>query len=184
MTPKQATAKPPNAPPSSTKHCKRKGKPARKRIWLGPCSLACDRGEPSRIYRHRVFIAALAARTAAEAAKERAIASRKAANKLNNFMQYDLERERSANSAASDIMDAINARICRYHEEHPAEAGDIATIDAQTASGSWHSINKATCSALRATWLARSRATATALELPRSLPSRTPAMRAGSAIFP
>ena len=36
----------------------------------------------------------------------------------------------------------------------------------------------------RATWLAHSRATTTALELPRSLPSRTRAMRVGSAISP
>ena len=75
------------------------------------------------------FAAALAAQAAAQAAKERAVASKKAADELINFMQYDL-RDTLGKLGQLRMMEDINARIRRYHEEHPAEAGDAAARDA------------------------------------------------------
>jgi tetratricopeptide (TPR) repeat protein len=73
------------------------------------------------------FAAALAARAAAQTAKERAVASKKAANELINFMQYDLSK-RLGTLGRLDMMNAINTRIMKYHEDHPPEAGDLDAI--------------------------------------------------------
>ena len=66
---------------------------------------------------------------AAEEAKQRAVASKNAADELINFMQYDL-RDTLGKLGQLRMMEDINARIRRYHEEHPAEAGDAAARDA------------------------------------------------------
>jgi tetratricopeptide (TPR) repeat protein len=71
-----------------------------------------------------LFFVALKAWTDARAAKDRAVASRKAANELINFMQYDLSK-RLGTLGHLDIMDAVNARIMKYHEDHPPEIGDL-----------------------------------------------------------
>ena len=75
------------------------------------------------------YAAALAARAAAQTAKERAVASKNAADELISFMQYDL-RDTLGKLGQLRMMEDINARIRRYHEEHPAEAGDAAAWDA------------------------------------------------------
>ena len=66
---------------------------------------------------------------ALDAALKRAVASKKAADELINFMQYDL-RDTLGKLGQLRMMEDINARIRRYHEEHPAEAGDAAARDA------------------------------------------------------
>jgi hypothetical protein len=75
------------------------------------------------------FGAALLGQAVAQAAKERAVASKNAANDLINFMQYDL-RDTLGKLGQLRMMEHINARIRRYHEEHPVEAGDTAARDA------------------------------------------------------
>jgi hypothetical protein len=75
------------------------------------------------------FGAALLGQAVAQAAKERAVASKNAANDLINFMQYDL-RDTLGKPGQLRMMEHINARIRRYHEEHPVEAGDTAARDA------------------------------------------------------
>jgi tetratricopeptide (TPR) repeat protein len=65
---------------------------------------------------------------ALKAAKERAVASKKAADELINFMQYDLS-EKLGKLGRLDVMDAINARIIKYHEEHPPEPEDETARD-------------------------------------------------------
>ena len=59
----------------------------------------------------------------AVAARERAVVAKTAADELINFMQYDL-RENLGDLGALPLMEPINARIRRYHEEHPPEPGD------------------------------------------------------------
>ena len=54
--------------------------------------------------------------------KQQAVAAKKDADGLIRFMQYDLS-ERLGNVGRLDMMDAINARIRKYHEDHPPEAG-------------------------------------------------------------
>jgi hypothetical protein len=56
--------------------------------------------------------------------QKRAVASKKAADELINFMQYDLS-ERLNTLGRLDMMYSINERIMKYHEDHPPEAGDL-----------------------------------------------------------
>lgn len=62
---------------------------------------------------------------AAKEAGNKAIASKTAADGLINFMQYDLQ-DTLGKVGRLDMMDAINARILKYHQDHPAETGDLA----------------------------------------------------------
>ena len=61
---------------------------------------------------------------AAQQAKERAVASKRAADELIIFMQYDL-RESLGKLGHLDMMDAINSRILKYQKDHPPEEGDL-----------------------------------------------------------
>ncbi len=61
---------------------------------------------------------------AAQQAKERAVASKRAADELIIFMQYDL-RESLGKLGHLDMMDAINLRILKYQKDHPPEEGDL-----------------------------------------------------------
>ena len=61
---------------------------------------------------------------AAEEAKQRAIIAKKAAVGLINYMQYDLS-EALGKIGRLDMMKSINARIIKYHEDHPAETDDL-----------------------------------------------------------
>ena len=70
------------------------------------------------------FAAALAAWSAAQAAKERALASKKAADELIHFMQYDLH-DTLGKLGHLEMMGALNTRIMKYYEDHPAEPGDV-----------------------------------------------------------
>ena len=72
------------------------------------------------------FATALAAGAAARASKERAVASRNAADELIKYMQYDLQ-DTLGKLGQLRMMEDINTRIRRYHEEHPAEPGDETT---------------------------------------------------------
>jgi tetratricopeptide (TPR) repeat protein len=65
----------------------------------------------------------------AEAAREKAILAMKAADDLISFMQYDLS-DRLGKIGRLDTMDAINARIRKYHEDRPPEPRDAAARDA------------------------------------------------------
>ena len=64
-----------------------------------------------------------AATQQAKMAKQRAVAAKEAADELINYMQYDLSGE-LGKLGRLDIMEDINARIRRYHEEHPPEPDD------------------------------------------------------------
>jgi hypothetical protein len=63
----------------------------------------------------------------AEAATQRAVAATKAADELINYMQYDLS-EALGKLGRLDMMNAVNARIMKYYEGHPPEAGDLDAI--------------------------------------------------------
>lgn len=63
-------------------------------------------------------------RAAAQQAKEKAVASKRAAEELINFLQYDLS-ERLGSLGRLDMMNTLNARIMKYHEAHPPEIGDL-----------------------------------------------------------
>jgi hypothetical protein len=49
-----------------------------------------------------------------------AAARRSAADELINYMQYDLSK-RLGKLGRLDMMNAINARIIKYHEDHPSD---------------------------------------------------------------
>ena len=63
-------------------------------------------------------------RAAAQQAKEKAVASKRAAEELINFLQYDLS-ERLGSLGRLDMMNTLNARIMKHHEAHPPEIGDL-----------------------------------------------------------
>lgn len=74
-------------------------------------------------------VRAEAGEKAAVAARERAVSAKKAADELITFMQYDL-RDNLGQLGVLPMMEPINARIRRYHEEHPPEPGDQNAQDA------------------------------------------------------
>jgi hypothetical protein len=109
------------------------------------------------------------------AEKDRAFAAKQAADELINFMQYDLS-DTLGKLGRLDMMKAINGRIRKYHEDHPPEASDLDALRETAVSFTQQSdLQRA-----RAIFLARLRATATALPSLRSLPSRTSAMHSGN----
>ena len=63
-------------------------------------------------------------RAAAQQAKEKAVASKRAAEELINFLQYDLS-ERLGSLGRLDMINTLNARIMKCHEAHPPEIGDL-----------------------------------------------------------
>jgi serine/threonine protein kinase/class 3 adenylate cyclase len=71
-----------------------------------------------------LLVWALILRREANEAKSRAIAARKAADELINYMQYDL-RDTLEKLGFLQMMEGINDRIRGYHEAHPPEAGDL-----------------------------------------------------------
>src|SRR5439155_315288 len=77
------------------------------------------------------------AETAAKQARDKAVVAKKDADGLINFMQYDLS-ERLGNVGRLDMMDAIYARIRKYHEDHPAEASDLDAIREEAVSSNQH----------------------------------------------
>src|SRR5262249_22260896 len=50
-----------------------------------------------------------------------------------NFMQYDLS-DTLGTVGRLDMMNAINARIRKYHQDHPPEAGQVDALREQTVS--------------------------------------------------
>jgi tetratricopeptide (TPR) repeat protein len=77
--------------------------------------------------------AAETARTSAQQSSNKAVAAKKDADELINFMQYDLS-DTLGTVGRLDMMDAINARIRKYHEDHPPEAGHLDALREQTVS--------------------------------------------------
>jgi hypothetical protein len=77
--------------------------------------------------------AAETARTSAQQSRNKAVAAKKDADELINFMQYDLS-DTLGTVGRLDMMDAINARIRKYHEDHPPEAGHLDALREQTVS--------------------------------------------------
>lgn len=59
----------------------------------------------------------------AEAERDKAIESRKSADELIYYMQYDL-RSTLENVGRLSLMQGVDDRIARYRKEHPPEAGD------------------------------------------------------------
>src|SRR5262249_8888789 len=68
--------------------------------------------------------AAETARTSAQQSGNKAVAAKKDADELINFMQYDLS-DTLGKVGRLDMMDAINSRIRKYHDDHPPEAGHL-----------------------------------------------------------
>ena len=77
--------------------------------------------------------AAETARTSAQQSRNKAVAAKKDADELINFMQYDLS-DTLGTVGRLDMMDAINARIRKYHEDHSPEAGHLDALREQTVS--------------------------------------------------
>jgi tetratricopeptide (TPR) repeat protein len=77
--------------------------------------------------------AAETARTSAQQSSNKAVAAKRDADELINFMQYDLS-DTLGTVGRLDMMDAINARIRKYHEDHPPEAGHLDALREQTVS--------------------------------------------------
>ena len=74
---------------------------------------------------------------ALDLALEKAVTAKKAAEELINFMQYDLSG-RLKKVGHLDMMDAVNARVRKYHEEHPPEASDLDAIREESVSFDQH----------------------------------------------
>src|SRR6266567_878749 len=77
--------------------------------------------------------AAETAGTSAQQSRNKAVAAKKDADELINFMQYDLS-DTLGTVGRLDMMDAINARIRKYHEDHPPEAGHLDALREQDVS--------------------------------------------------
>src|SRR5205814_1255251 len=77
--------------------------------------------------------AAETARTSAQQSSNKAVAAKKDADELINFMQYDLS-DTLGTVGRLDMMDTINARIRKYHDDHPPEAGHLDALREQTVS--------------------------------------------------
>src|SRR5437667_417302 len=77
--------------------------------------------------------AAETARTSAQESSNNAVAAKRDADELINFMQYDLS-DTLGTVGRLDMMDAINARIRKYHKDHPPEAGHLDALREQTVS--------------------------------------------------
>jgi tetratricopeptide (TPR) repeat protein len=72
-----------------------------------------------------VAIIAVGAGVLAWQKKREAVAAKKAADALIRYMQYDLS-EALEKLGYLRLMEGLNAKIRKYHEDHPAEAGDSA----------------------------------------------------------
>ena len=68
-----------------------------------------------------------------QSAKEKALEARKAADALINYMQHDLS-ETLTKLGYLHVMQALNTRIRKYHEDHPPEAGDREAEGERSAS--------------------------------------------------
>jgi tetratricopeptide (TPR) repeat protein len=68
-----------------------------------------------------------AQRIEAEKARQQAEEAKNAAEELINFMQYDL-RDTLGTIGRLDMMSAINARIRKYHEDHPSATSDLGAL--------------------------------------------------------
>ena len=77
--------------------------------------------------------AAETARTSAQQSRNNAVAAKRDADELINFMQYDLS-DTLGTVGRLDMMNAINARIRKYHQDHPPEAGQVDALREQTVS--------------------------------------------------
>jgi eukaryotic-like serine/threonine-protein kinase len=71
----------------------------------------------------RQRLSAQSAKTIAQAERDKAVASRRAADELIRYMQYELS-DTLKEVGRLDLLDGINTRIVRYHHEHPPEPGD------------------------------------------------------------
>jgi tetratricopeptide (TPR) repeat protein len=73
------------------------------------------------------FTAALVAWGAAQAAKERAVASKKAADGLIRFMQHDLH-DTLGKLGHLELMRTISTQVMKYYENYPPEVGDVGAL--------------------------------------------------------
>ena len=73
----------------------------------------------------------------AERQRAGAVAAKKAADELIDFMQYDLSGTLEKVGHLG-MMDAVNARIRKYHEDHPPEASDLNAIREESVSFNQH----------------------------------------------
>ena len=73
--------------------------------------------------------ALIALASSVERARDKAVAAQNAADDLIIYMQYDLS-ETLGKFGSLTVMNDINGRIRRYHEQHPPDAGDTAERDA------------------------------------------------------
>ncbi len=76
---------------------------------------------------------AIYARSETERQKGEAIAAKRAAEELIYFMQYDLS-DILGQVGRLDMMGAVNARIRKYHEDHPPEADNFDALRERAVS--------------------------------------------------
>ena len=149
-------------PPSLRSRGKLSGAPGRQRWHLQLLSLLAL----------GAFAAAVIAWYRAEAATQRAKMAKQRADELISYMQYDLS-ETLGKLGRLDMMEAINAHILQYHEDHPPETGDS---DAGCAEGSAVALIGHGDVHARSgpTWLARSRAYRDSLGIREKLAKQDP----------
>lgn len=95
--------------------------------------IAQETAEKQRLRAEEALSRVQASEQAAQGAKERAVAAKKSAEELIRYMQYDL-RDTLGKLGQLKMMESINARIRKYHEEHPPEKGDGAALREQSVS--------------------------------------------------
>jgi tetratricopeptide (TPR) repeat protein len=95
--------------------------------------VAQDKAEKQRLRAEEALSRVQASEQTAQSAKERAVAAKKSADELINYMQYDL-RDTLGKLGQLKMMEGINGRIRKYHEEHPAEKGDNDALREQSVS--------------------------------------------------
>ncbi len=116
----------------------RLGKSRRRNLILSALSVAAclAAGLSVAMWRESVASADQARRAQAEAVeskakadreKDRAVAAKKSADELIEFMQYDLQ-DSLGKLGRLDLMKGLNDRIGRYHDEHPAAEGDLKSL--------------------------------------------------------
>lgn len=92
---------------------------------------ARQRAEAGEAAARAAETSARAAETSAKAARQKAMKAREAADELLRYMQFDLH-EKLNPLGQINVLDALNARVRKYREEFPSEAGDL---EAQREAG-------------------------------------------------
>jgi tetratricopeptide (TPR) repeat protein len=94
---------------------------------------ALRQAQKQRLRAEEALTLVQASERAAESAMERAVAAKKSADQLINYMQYDL-RDTLGKLGQLKMMEGINASIQKYYEQHPVEKGDYDELRERSVS--------------------------------------------------